>query len=218
MPFGVKVLFKKPKEVYRKAMLDDSDAEPRDLKQVKNRRYAVQQAKRRPQAVYNNNVADHVLRVLAMANDHPLVQRVLFQKGVPPAVILYTDDNISDMKSTLTNEPMTVFGVDRTFNLGTVFVTTIVFKHPALLRTETREHPIFVGPMFIHGRSTVEDYVSFFSHIAVKVGADRPIIFGTDSEKALTSALHQCFPKSTHLLCTLHLKSNLEDHMKDKTG
>ena len=97
-----------------------------------------------------------------------------------------------------------------------MFVTTLVYKHPALLRKTTRENPVFVGPMFIHGRSQTDDYDIFFSHIASKLKLNN-IVFGTDSEKALTNALTRCFPSSTHILCTQHLRTNLKEYM-DKVG
>jgi len=111
-----------------------------------------------------------------------------------------------------------VLGVDRTFNLGEMFLTTIVCKHPAIVRSSTNENPIFLGPMYIHGRSLFEDYHSFFSHVKTKLNNTKNLVLGSDDEKALTKAMRYCFPTATHLLCTRHLKGNLNDFMKDKAG
>ena len=43
-----------------------------------------------------------------------------------------------------------ILGVDRTFNLGAVFVTNFVYKNTKVIRKETGEPPIFIGPLFLH--------------------------------------------------------------------
>jgi len=216
--YFLKVQFKTPKEIYVQSVTgpsNDTD-KPRDSKQIHNRKYGVKKAQQMGPC-YNNNVADHFQQVITMATDHTFVQNVFISKGAPPAAIVYTKEGLDDLKCVLTNEPNTVLGVDRTFNLGEMFVTTIVYKHPALVRKSTGESPLFVGPMLIHGRSLTEDYDSFFSHVANKLCIAGSLLFGTDGEKAMTNAITRCFPNATLLLCTRHLKRNIKDFM-DKIG
>jgi hypothetical protein len=86
-----------------------------------------------------------------------------------------------------------VVGVDRTFNLGDVFVTVMAFKQPAIVRRTTDECPIFIGPLFLHGDAKYTTYCRFFTHLATTFEAEGCIMdnftFGSDNEKALTSAL-----------------------------
>ena len=41
-------------------------------------------------------------------------------------------------------------GVDRTFNLGHFFATTMAYKHPRVIKNDTKDHPIFIGPLLLH--------------------------------------------------------------------
>ena len=94
------------------------------------------------------NVADDIQCVISMCGTHPYVKQVITNAGTTPTTILYADDGMSDMKNVFLNHPDTILGVDRTFNLGNIFLTSTVFKHPALIRNVTGEHPILQGPLF----------------------------------------------------------------------
>ena len=43
-------------------------------------------------------------------------------------------------------------------------------------------------------------------------------MFGSDEEKAMTKALRQCFPDSTHILCTRHLEENVRRQLRHNIG
>ena len=90
-----------------------------------------------------------------------------------------------------------VLGVNKTFNLTELHVTTTVFKNQAVVRETTGEHPLFFGPAFIHGHSTKVVFSSFFGHIAhsLQVVDTSSLIIGSDDEKALTKAVKEAFPK-----------------------
>ena len=100
--------------------------------------------------MYSKNVADELLQVLAMMNDHPFVQQVIHRKDQVPAIICYTQDQITDLKHFLSLKTDLPIGVDRTFNLGTFFVTTLVYKN--------KDHPIFAGPMLLHKDASYQTY------------------------------------------------------------
>jgi hypothetical protein len=48
-----------------------------------------------------------------------------------------------DFKLFLSRHGGTV-GVDRTFNLGHFFATTLVYKHSRVIKNDTKDHPIFI--------------------------------------------------------------------------
>jgi len=60
----------------------------------------------------------------------------------PPCVILYTDEQIAELRALCmtrnNSQNVTTMGVDRTFNLGPCYVTTVVYKNTKLIRKTTR--------------------------------------------------------------------------------
>jgi hypothetical protein len=105
-------------------------------------------------------------------------------------------------------------GIDKTFNVAELFVTTFVFKHSAVIRKDTGTSPIFLGPIFIHGSSTHEIFTYFFGSIASFLNCSyEDLVIGSDDEKAITTAIQQCFPSAKCVLCTLHLKKNVQRHL-----
>ena len=95
-------------------------------------------------------MADELLNVIAMLNNDEFVAEIIHTRDQGPLVIIcYTDQQITDLGSFLTNE-YGVVGIGRTFNLGKCFVTTLVYKSHKVVRTTTREPPILLGPVFLH--------------------------------------------------------------------
>ena len=37
-------------------------------------------------------------------------------------------------------------GIDRTFNLGNFYVTSFVYKNERVIRKDSSDHPVFLGP------------------------------------------------------------------------
>ena len=125
-------------------------------------------------------------------------------------------------------------GIDRTFNLGNYYVTTLVYKNQRVVRiesTKTNKHdnqdlpaqPIFLGPVLLHKHATYKTYKSFLEHIKTELESDieavelrlpESIEFGTDDEKALTKAIDNVFPSSIRVLCTKHLKDNVKHYLQ----
>ena len=106
------------------------------------------------------------LEELQISNKY--VRLLLRHHGKVPCVILYTDEQISDIRRFCCAAPSgqsTILGVDKTFNLGDLHVTGTVFKYLAVKRRSTDDHPIVAGPMFLHGNSDTETFYLFFQHI-----------------------------------------------------
>ena len=63
-------------------------------------------------------------------------------------------------------------------------VTITCYKQTSVIRHDTNEHPIFLGPIFIHDNSDFESFGNFFFHLKMKlISKDlSPLIIGTDDE------------------------------------
>ncbi|KAK7505537.1 hypothetical protein BaRGS_00003282 [Batillaria attramentaria] len=210
----------KPKAVYNKHISgEDLAAGPRNLKQVQNLKYAT--TKQAEQTSYNN-FADHIQQVLAQFHvGDSCIQQVSFLRDRSPVIILYNYKQLKDISRFCCSHPLgevTVLGLDKTYNLGSVFVTCTNFKHLGVRRCDTGEHPITIGPAMLHGSSDEETFQVFFSHLSHKLRKVSSPIIGSDDELAVRNAVAHTFPESSLLLCTRHLKENLCRYMADKIG
>ena len=59
----------------------------------------------------------------------------------------------------------TVIRVDKTFNLSQLHVTITAFKNLPVYEKVPGEHPIMLGPIFLHGNSDFDTFLLFFSHL-----------------------------------------------------
>ena len=135
-------------------------------------------------------------------------QEIVQTKGKPPYVILYMEDNLQDIKQFCTGNARnpSVLGVDRTFNLGACYATTLVYQNNNLVRKGTSTAPIMLAAVYLHCDGSYNTYHRFFSHLQSRLGVDiggtqlSNVVIGSDEEAALTKALKQCFPLSSHSL------------------
>lgn len=214
---------KNPKEIYH-SLLNQGDilAEPRNTKQIHNKKYNDMRAQRsNGQSDNRANVADEVLAVMNMAQTNPFVRYVIMGKHRVPSVILYTNEQISLMKNLCFDKQLgSVLSIDKTFNLGSIYVTVVVFTNKVLLRRTTGDQPIFIGPLFLHGQSDFPEFHLFLSHLsACFVDCDTTQLrLGSDEEHALRKAMHHAFPRAQLLACTRHLKENTQRHLQDTVG
>ena len=193
-----KVKNEQPRNVYSEMVLNNSIEAPRDLKQVQNFKYA-NSKQQRGHTTNRKNTADDVQTLINMMNDHPYIQEVVQMKGKPPMAILYTDDQLKDLKNfCIGRGNKSILGIDRTFNLGACFVTLSVFKNTHLLRRSTQSLPIMLGPAFFHWDGSCSTYQRFFSHLRTKLDTDIntevgvcDLVVGSDEEKAILKAIHQ---------------------------
>ena len=163
----------------------------RDFRVIKNLKY---QEKKKEKIARSNrmNVADEILEVLGMVNEHPYVQSIIHNKDQVPNIICYTNQQILDLRHFVKNAAKQQIGIDRTFNLGNYYVTTLVYKNQRVVRSnkqDSDEHPIFLGPIMLHKDATYKTYKSFLEHIkteldceieAVELRLSESIEFGTD--------------------------------------
>ena len=98
----------------------------------------------------------------------PYVRSVVRTNNKTPGIILYTDEQIRDLKNLCCSGKSTL-GFDKTFNLCDMHVSVTCYKQLSVVRTTTGETPIFIGPIFIHDNSDFETYCHFFHHLKVKL-------------------------------------------------
>ena len=219
------VKHKAPRQVYQDLILLDTDfsSAPHSLKQVRNLKYNEKKKREKVTETQSRaNFCDHIQTLASMANTHEFVQHVIHSKSKVPSVVLFTKYQIKDIQRFCCSSPqafVTPLSFDKTFNLGECHVTLGVYKNLALVHRDTRNHPIFIGPLFIHGNSDFQTFHLFFAIIASHLvdSSSAPII-GSDEEQAMRKAMKVNFPKSYMLLCTRHLKANASSHLSDKCG
>lgn len=109
--------------------------------------------------------------------------------------------------------------MDKTFNLSDLHVTDTVLKDLAVKRRDTDEHPIFGGPLFLHGNSDMSTYLYFFQPIAGEISdEDNTLVLGSDDEIAMRKAMQKSFPNFLMLFCTRHIEQNMKLLLSDKVG
>ena len=89
------------------------------------------------------------------------------------------------------------------------------YKQLTVNRTSTSEPPLFFGPVFMHNNSDFENYSDFFNHLKVKLATNdtNNMVIRTDDERAMVNAITSSFPNSKHILCTRHLKQNVNQKL-----
>ena len=73
-----------------------------------------------------------------MVNEHPFVQTIIHNKDQVPNITCYTkkQQQFFDLKHFVKSAPHEQMKIDRTFNLGNYYVTTIVYKNQWVVRKQ----------------------------------------------------------------------------------
>ncbi|XP_013400898.1 uncharacterized protein LOC106166782 [Lingula anatina] len=215
---------KKPKEIYEEMIIsnDNERDKPADLRQVQNTVYQTKKKQESRNSTGAGNLAANFNFLHTNMHSHPFIQSIVHSSQKVPSITLFTDKQIADLKRFCfcgQESESAILGVDKTFNLGQLHVTATSFKNISLRRTSTNEHPIFLGPILIHGNSDWQTYAQFFSTIAMQVDktTQGPII-GMDDEKALKKAVEFAFSNANIISCQRHLKANVSKNLQDIVG
>ena len=221
-----KARFMKPSQLYRDQLMVSDDSNPlnvpRDLKQVKNARYRQKKLHNGGQSTGGNYASQMANIIHACSLDsNDFVQLVTHTKDKKPQILCYNEDQITDLKRCCCNsgENNTVMSIDKTFNLTSMHVSTIVYKNIAVVN-ESGENPIFPGPILLHSNSDFQTYNGFLAHVAGRLedGISRPM-GGSDGEKAIKKAWKQNFGDDRHVNCIKqHFKKNANQYLTDKVG
>lgn len=88
-------------------------------------------------------------------------------------VVLTTKAQLADLVKFCCNpNDYSIFGIDVTYDTGSVFVTTTTYRHLMLLDKESGSHPNFPGPMMFH---TDEGAPAFHYFISTLKGLNRDV-------------------------------------------
>lgn len=156
------------------------------------------------------NIADHINELDKMLTDgESIVKSIIRDQGKAPCIILYLDEHLTDLRH-LSCTGTSILGVDKTFNLCDMHVTSTCYKQTTVVKDSTGEAPIFLEPMFIHDNSDYESFSNFFNHLRKKLSDTNTeqLVIGSDEEQSLVNAITKAFPQSSHILCTRHLLQN----------
>ena len=148
---------------------------------------------------YQNNVADKAQTLLTDIQKHPFIQEIVQTKGKPPC-ILHLENSLNDVRQFCSSNARnpSVLGIDRTFNLGACFVTTLLYQHNNLKRKGTDNSPIMLAAIYLYWAGSFRTYNRFFAHLQsmLGIGSDN-----CDKKAPLTKASKQCSPSSAQWLC-----------------
>lgn len=218
-----KLSTERPQEMYRNFIVDREihDA-PRDSRVIHNKKATVRRQRQQSSGIATcHNFADEIQELYRISQSDDFVRCIISTKNRVPSIIVYDDRQISDLKGFCFNKPnSSVLGFDKTFNLGSMYVTPCVYKNLSLLRKRTNDNPIFVGPIYIHGHSDFETYSYFMSHLSVKLADcnSQQLTLGSDDELAMRKCFRHFFPRATCIVCSRHLKENVIRQLDELMG
>ena len=159
--------------------------------------------------------------VFGLLKTDNFIRFVIGQRDCVPSIVLYNERQISDIKSfCFDRRAGSVLAFDKTFNLGAVYVTPSVYKNVALNRIRSDDQPIFLGPVFIHGKSDFETYAHFFGHLSGRLaGMDfQSLTLGSDDEKSIRKCMMHYFYRAATVACSRHLRENVGRKLDELVG
>jgi len=174
------------------------------------------------------NIADEIQTLMSRLTsaEEDFVRSLFVQLHRSPAVILYTDEQIQDLRTLCSKECLSslrsILSVDRTFNLSALFVTVMAYRNRKIIRKATQQPPIFIDPLMLHGNGKFDTYAHFFTAVNAALQGSvvdsseivcDGIVTGSDEEQALVNAAKIVFPNSKQLFCMLHCKDNVRHHL-----
>ena len=156
--------------------------------------------------------ADQVIQLISSVSEgEEFIQSVILDSGKPPSIVLYTSTMMDLVRENCCRGPQQqVLGVNRTFNMAKAYITLTSFKHSGLIRHESKDNPLFIGPMLVHGSCT-HVYTHLFLPFATSF-TDTDIsqlTIGTDDKQAIRKPIREVLSSATNILCFQHLKNNI---------
>jgi hypothetical protein len=97
-----------------------------------------------------------------MVGGDSFVQHVVTTNKRALCIVLCTDQQIADIKNFCCVPNGSVLSFDKTYNLGSFFVTPITYKNLVLKQLSSGSEPIFLNPFF-HANSDATTFFFFFS-------------------------------------------------------
>lgn len=130
-------------------------------------------------------------------------------------VVLTTKAQLADVAKFCCNpDEYSIFGIDVTYDIGPLFVTTTTYRPLMLHDKDSATHPNFPGPMMIH---TDEGAPAFHYLVSTLKGLNRDIenrlFVGCDRQKSIVNGLSRELPIAQFLVCTKHVQDNIKRKM-----
>jgi len=121
---------------------------------------------------YRANFTDEIQTLCSMVTNDDLVKSVTVNSGRVPHVVLCSERQLNVIKAFCFDKQCgSVLSFDKTYNLGSLYVTAGVYRNLALQRIGSGDVPIFIGPTFIHGNSDFETQAHFFSYLSIQLAS-----------------------------------------------
>ena len=125
----------------------------RDLKQIHNIKQALSDTP--------GNMADDLQRIISMQTNtqSSYIKVITSSNGNPPSTILYNSLQLKIIEAMFNSKVPIILGVDRTFNIGPVFATLIIFQIECFHNKRSRRPAVFLGPVYLHHDAIFEAYL-----------------------------------------------------------
>jgi len=164
----------------------DIDNAPRNERMVRNKKYndSKNECKATDKA-YRVNFADEIQTLCSMVTNDYLVKSVTVNSSRVSHVVLCSERQLNEIKAFCFDKQCgSVLSFDKTYSLGSLYVTDGVYRNLVLQRIGSGNVPIFIGPIFIHGNSYFETYTHFFSYLFIRLASCdcRLLRLGSDEE------------------------------------
>ena len=188
---------------------------PRNIKQAYNLK-----SNSKPSCSTSTRRSDPYLGLVMQCKEESKDKKTAYIRKVicapEPIVILATEEQLDCMVRFCTKEGnFGVFSIDPTFDLGAFSVTTTTYQHLNLISRTSGVNPVMIGPLMIHQKKETGTYNTLADYLL----SSRPQlqnlrVIGTDGESALSLPFLEKCPNLIHLLCFIHVKNNIVDHLK----
>ena len=147
-------------------------------------------------------------------DERPFIREVV---GAPELrCVLVFDWQLQDIVI-FCNDPArnSIFGVDPTFNLGKFNLTVTTYSNLKVVDRATRAHPTMIGPLLLSQKKTFDSYNHFFTKVvSLNKEIREMLVFGTDGEEELFTAMRYTFPQAIHLRCFGHFMDNCKRQLR----
>jgi len=128
-------------------------------------------------------------------------------------VIMYNIETINIFRTVLQSSDVPQqLSYDTTFTLGDFYLSIILFR-----QTEFTSSPVLPLAFMLHERKTRKTHDILWQHMRLvcpELASVRPnVIVTTDSEVAITAAIHEAFPNLPHFLCRNHVLQDAKRYL-----
>ena len=184
--------------------------QPRDQKQINNRKNQVKEKEKSGQT----NENDHLYVLLQQLHEIDLVRTITVKRN-SVLFILMTDEMVNDIKQFCCGNNASVLGIDTTFNLCDMWVTDTCYRNQRLTNPENGQHPIFLGPTLFHFTKDEQT----FSRLALEMVDADPALnniksIGVDLEEAISKGFKRIVSNADILYCVRHLQQRDHDKLE----